>query len=315
MKEYSYITIAKVPPMSRVFLCAAGDRGEGVRKLFREAGSNLFIDKRVAVKANYNSADPFPASTHTDTLRSVVEELKSSGAGEIVLAERSGMGETRMVLEERGVVTLGRELGFETIILDELPAEGWVYADPPGSHWKSGFWVAKIFAGTGHVVQTCCLKTHRFGGHFTMSLKNSVGLVAKTVPHSAHNYMQELHSSPEQRKMIAEINTAYNVDLVIMDAAYAFRNGGPESGDLIHPGVLLASKDRVATDATGIALLRSYGSTKEVMQGRIFDLEQIARAAELGVGAASADEIELVGLDSEGERMATALERILRREG
>jgi uncharacterized protein (DUF362 family) len=301
--------------MSRVFLCAGGDRDQGVRMLFSEVGRNLFKGSSVAVKANYNSADPFPASTHIGTLRSVVEELKASGSDEIILAERSGMGETRQVLEETGVITLGRELGFDTIILDELPAGDWVHADSPGSHWKSGFWVAKIFAGTGPVVQTCCLKTHRFGGHFTMSLKNSVGLIAKTVPHAIHNYMQELHSSPDQRKMIAEINAAYNVDLVIMDAVDAFRKGGPESGDPIHPGLLLASNDRVAIDATGIALLRYYGSTSEVMRGRIFDLDQIARAAELEVGAASVDDIDLVGLDSEGERMAAALEGIFRREG
>ena len=301
--------------MSRVFLCGATDRYEGVRKLFKEAAGNLFINKKVAIKANYNSADPFPASTHIDTLRSMIEELKSSEVGEIVLAERSGMGGTRKVLEETGVLTLGRELGFETIILDELPAEGWVFKDPPGSHWKFGFWIAKIFKDAGSVVQICCLKTHRFGGHFTMSLKNSVGLVAKTVPKDTHNYMRELHSSPDQRKMIAEINTAYNVDLVIMDATDAFRTGGPEIGDLIHPGILLASSDRVAIDATGIAILRSYGSTKEVMQGSIFGLGQIARAAELGVGVASADEIELVGLDPEGERMGSVLEQILSREG
>jgi uncharacterized protein (DUF362 family) len=301
--------------MSRVFLCDASDRGAGIRKLFKEAGNNLVINKKVAVKANYNSADPFPASTHTDTLRSVIEELKSSGAGEIVLAERSGMGETRKILEETGVFTLGRELGFDTIVLDELPAEGWAFKDPAGSHWKFGFWIAKIFKNAESVVQICCLKTHRFGGHFTMSLKNSVGLVAKTVPKDTHNYMRELHSSPDQRKMVAEINTAYNADLVIMDATDAFRTGGPESGDLIHPGILLASSDRVAIDATGIAMLRSYGSTKEVMQGNIFGLDQIARAAQLGVGVASADEIELVGLDPEGERMGSALEQILRREG
>jgi len=37
----------------------------------------------------------------------------------------------------------------------------------------------KTFLEAEKVVQTCCLKTHRFGGHFTLSLKNSVGLVAK----------------------------------------------------------------------------------------------------------------------------------------
>jgi hypothetical protein len=34
------------------------------------------------------------------------------------------------------------------------------------------------------------------------------------------------------------------------------------------------------------------------MNGRIFELEQIARAAELGVGVASADRITLIPLDT-----------------
>ena len=48
----------------------------------------------MALKANYNSADPFPASTHLDTLRAIVETLKAAGAGGITMAERSGMGDT-----------------------------------------------------------------------------------------------------------------------------------------------------------------------------------------------------------------------------
>ncbi|PWB51890.1 MAG: hypothetical protein C3F06_09510 [Candidatus Methanoperedenaceae archaeon] len=57
--------------------------------------------KRVALKANYNSQDPFPASTHIDTLGILVDALQEKGAN-IVLAERSGMGDTRKALEESG---------------------------------------------------------------------------------------------------------------------------------------------------------------------------------------------------------------------
>jgi uncharacterized protein (DUF362 family) len=46
---------------------------------------------------------PFPASTHLDTLRAIVDGVKAAGADEIVLGERSGMGDTREVLEEMGV--------------------------------------------------------------------------------------------------------------------------------------------------------------------------------------------------------------------
>ena len=92
-------------------------------------------------------------------------------------------------------------------------------------------------------MQTCCLKTHRFGGHFTLSLKNSVGLVAKRLPRSVYNYMGELHLSPYQRMMIAEINKHYKVDLVLMDGVKAFLNKGPERGLVTEPNLLLASKD------------------------------------------------------------------------
>jgi uncharacterized protein (DUF362 family) len=51
-----------------------------------------YFGKQVALKANFNSADPFPASTHIDTLRAMVKTLKGAGAVGITLAEHSGMG-------------------------------------------------------------------------------------------------------------------------------------------------------------------------------------------------------------------------------
>jgi uncharacterized protein (DUF362 family) len=244
-----------------------------------------------------------------------VEGLQDAGAAEIVLAERSGMGNTRHVLEDRGVFKLASDLGFKAVVLDEVPAEGWTEIGSDGLHWLRGFKIAKVFTEAQRVVQTCCLKTHRFGGQITMSLKNSVGLVAKGDPSGVYDYMIELHTSPFQRLMIAEINRFYNVDLVIMDASEAFINGGPEQGELVRPNLILASNDRVALDAVGVALLRSYGSTPEVMRGRIFDLEQISRAAELGVGVRATSDIRLISLDSESEKAATTLQETLRNQG
>ena len=116
--------------------------------------------------------------------------------------------------------------------------------------------MAKVFHDADKVVQTCCLKTHRFGGHFTLSMKNSVGLVAKRVPGGMYDYMWELHGSPNQRKMIAEINSFYSVDFVLMDGIKAFVTGGPDKGTLVEPKLLLASRDRVAIDAAGVAILK-----------------------------------------------------------
>src|SRR5512137_1645111 len=94
-----------------------------------------------------------------------------------------------------------------------------------------------------------------------------------------------------------------------------FSHGGPDKGALIKPGLLLASKDRVAIDAVGVALLRIYGTTSEVMKGRIFEQEQIAHAANLGVGVDSANKIELVPLDEHSHKAASAIQELLDTQG
>ena len=86
------------------------------------------------------------------------------------------------------------------------------------------------------------------------------------------------------------------------------------SGRLIHPNVIICGNDRVAIDAVGVALLRSYGTVPDVANGKIFELEQIRRAAELGVGVTSADAIRLVPLDGAGEAAAHRIQEQLDRD-
>ena len=189
---------------------------------------------------------------------------------------------------------LAGQLGFNAVVLDELGKDGWVNFEHEGTHWLRGFHLAKMFHDADKIVQTCCLKTHRYGGHFTLSMKNSVGMVAKRVPGGMYDYMWELHSSPFQRQMIAEINLLYNLDFVIMDGIKAFTSGGPESGTTVEPNLLLAGRDRVAIDAVGVSILKLYGAKGKVGSEPVFEQDQLKRAAELGFGVKSAEEIALV---------------------
>jgi uncharacterized protein (DUF362 family) len=302
---------------SRVFLIGSSATGAAreaaVRTLFQKAALGDLTGKTVALKANFNSADPFPASTYPDTVGALVGALKEAGAQDVTLAERSGMGETREVLDRLGIFELARRSDFEVVVLDEEPKDGWVKIDRGVTHWLRGFYISRLFLESDVVIQTCCLKTHRFGGHFTMSLKNSVGLVAKRVPGMIYEYMIELHGSPYQRLMIAEINKFYDVDYAIMDATSAFISGGPNKGEQVEPGLMLASRDRVALDAAGVALLRAFGSS-DLAKKPVFQQDQIRRAAELGVGAASAAAIELVPLDAQAEEAVPKIRSILTQE-
>ncbi len=299
---------------SKVYIIKTNDRGFGVKELLKQFNLDRLQSKRVAIKANYNSADPFPATTHIDTLSAMVDIIKEKSAN-ITLAERSGMGGTEDVLEDMRVMELAKKKGFEVTILDHLKSSGWIEEKTQGSHWKQGFLFPKLFRDADITVTTCCLKTHIYGGHFTMSLKNSVGMVAKHNPKDGYSYMHELHSSRYQRQMIAEINTAYRPEFVIMDGIQGFSKGGPDTGALIKPGIRIASSDRVAIDATGVAVLRIYGTTSEVSIGGIFEQEQIARAAELGLGASGSEEMEMVPLNEEALEICSKIEKNLKAAG
>jgi uncharacterized protein (DUF362 family) len=303
-------TAAPEAKAARVAFVKTRDRAEGVRRALGLLDLNPVRGKRVLLKPNFNSSDPAPGSTHGDVLRALVGELWDMDARSITLADRSGMDNTRRAMEQMGIFSLGEELGFEVLVLDELGEKEWVMVQPPDSHWSQGFPFARSCLEAEAIVQTCCLKTHRFGGHFTMSLKNSVGLVAKYGP-DGYDYMNELHSSPHQRLMIAEINAAYMPALIVMDGVEAFVNGGPESGKQVWAEVVLASTDRVALDAVGVALLRYFGTTPQVSRGPIFEQEQIARAVELGLGVAGPEEIQLLTDDPEGEAYAAQIRDIL----
>lgn len=296
---------------SKVYVIQTAYRETGVKVLLENFDLGALSGKRVALKANYNSDDPFPASTHIETLSAIVDAVKDAGAESQVFAERSGMGNTRGVLEDKGVIDLADEKGFEVIVLDELGADDYVLIQPEDSHWKKGFLLARAFHDADAIIQTCCLKTHRFGGQFTMALKNSVGMVAKFDPDDGYNYMNELHMSVSQREKIAEINTAYHPAVVIMDAILGFSDGGPDTGTLIEPGIMLASTDRIALDAVGVAILRMYGTTRAVSTGPVFDQDQIRRAAELGLGARGAGEVEVIALNDGAKDICTKIEEEL----
>jgi uncharacterized protein (DUF362 family) len=264
--------------------------------------------KEVLIKPNFNTADACPGSTHNDTLVALVDELWARGAKSVSVGERS-YPPTLQVMEEKGILPLLRERDVRVIDFDDLKPSDWIEFRPKGSHWPNGFRIARPILDSEYLVSTCCLKTHQYGGVFTLSLKLHVGVVPTS--RNGFSYMSELHGSPHQRKMIAEINQPFQPKLVVLDGVEAFVDGGPMTGRRAKGEVFLASADRVAIDAVGVALLKVLGSNPAIMNRRIFDQEQIARAVELGLGAASPSAIELVPGDRQSREIAKTVQAIL----
>jgi uncharacterized protein (DUF362 family) len=295
---------------SSVALVKTENRKDGIRSLMKSLKTNPVKGKEVLIKPNFNTAHLFPGSTHNDTLTVLVEEIWEMGAKSISLGERS-YPPTQEVMEEKGILPHLKRLNVKVINFDHLDEKDWILCEPKKSHWAKGFRIARPILDAECLISTCCLKTHQYGGVFTMALKLHVGVV----PTSRHGYeyMRELHSSPHQRKMIAEINHPFKPALVILDAMEAFVDGGPMTGKRAQANILLASADRVAIDAVGVAMLKSLGSNEAIMKKKIFEQEQIARAVELGLGASFPDGIDLFPVDEKSQEDRDRIREILKK--
>jgi len=294
--------------LSKVAFVKTENRDKGVKSSLSVLGLNPVKNKDVLIKPNFNTADPTPGSTHNDTLMALVDELWSMGAKSIGLGERS-YPPTRKVMDQKGIVPLLRQKDVNIIDFDDLEKRDWIEFKPKHSHWKNGFRIARPILETECLISTCCLKTHQFGGAFTLSLKLHVGVVP-TFRHG-YQYMGELHQSPHQQEMIAEINQPFSPDIIVLDGIDAFTDGGPATGKRAKGNIFLASTDRVAIDAVGVAVLKAIGSNDAIMQRKIFDQRQISRASELGIGVSSASEIEILSADQESLGFSSEVAKIL----
>lgn len=292
------------PRRSRVALVRTGDRKRGVTSALKLLDLGAVRGKQVVIKPNFNSADDAPGSTHNDTLAQLVTELHALNARRVTLGESSGPPQTRGVMEKKGTFDLARDFRFDVVDFEQITDKDWVTFASAGSHWPQGFSLPRLVVDAEYNVSTCCLKTHGFGGVFTMSLKLSVGLTPKSIRRS-------MHASPDMRRMIAELNTGYRPDLIVLDGVAAFTDGGPSRGELKVGNVMIAGDDRVAVDAVGVAMLKLLGANPAIMSRKVFEQEQIAHAVELNLGVASADAIDIVTGDAESKAVADALRAIL----
>src|SRR5215813_2847855 len=88
------------PSVSHVAFVKTTDRAAGVKRAIELLSLERFRGKDLFVKPNFNSSDPTPGSTHEDTLVALMRELKAMGAGPLTVGDRSGMGNTREVMNK-----------------------------------------------------------------------------------------------------------------------------------------------------------------------------------------------------------------------
>jgi len=238
---------------------------------------------KVIVKPNFNSDDPFPASSDPEFVKAVVSLLYDTGASRVVIVESSGMPwlPTKNVLKKMGMLKAAEECGAEVKILDDRK---WINIDIEGKRWKKISIAEDVLEEDAKFVWLPCMKTHRLA-RFSLSLKLSVGLLD-------FRLRGDLHSAHLEEK-IAELNLGVHPHLIIMDGRKCFVTGGPDVGRVEEPNTILASGDRIAIDVEALKILKSYNASNR-LDMPVWEFPQIKHAAELGLGVRCEDEILVI---------------------
>ncbi len=230
----------------------------------------------VLVKPNFNSPDPFPASTDLPFLETVVRLLQQAGARVVVGESAGGLWRpTRRVAAKLGVPALLTRLEVEFIAFDDRPRD-WVHVSTGGDYLSEAVIPRSVYEADW-LVYLPCLKTHS-RARFSLSLKQAIGII-----HPGQR--RRLHASHLEEKA-AEINLACQPDLVVMDGRKSFVTGGPNQGQIVEPGVIMASGDMVAIDVEALNILLSYRARNRLVPDPWQSL-QIATALKHGLGSRS----------------------------
>ena len=247
-------------------------------------GWNSFIKEgdTVLLKPNFNTGDPFPASTSIDFLEAILKSVYKAGAKSVIIGESSSFySDTRKIFEDKGALELCERLGAEAHIFNE---HKWIKKEIPNGKYLKTVSFPEILDKVDKIVLLPCLKTHSYA-RFTAAIKLAVGLM-----HPKER--AALHMTHLEEK-VAEINTVFKPDLIVMDARKCFVTKGPSSGETRDFNFILASTDRIAIDIEGLKILKSYPAENK-LNLPLWEFPQIKRAVELGLGAKTENDYKVV---------------------
>lgn len=260
-----------------------------VREAVRLAGGLGFIGNgdRVLLKPAVNSSNRYPATTDPETVSIVGKLVKERGGVPFIADRTMFLKATPLMFSKTGMTEAAHALGAELLALEYSPTVLAVHT--LADHWfGNAVPVYRPVLAADHIINLCTPRTHSVGD-VTMALKNHVGVVDGLA-------RAAMHGPGAFKERVAEISLVTRDDFIVMDGREGFSNGGPDDGDLVHPGFVAAGKDPVAVDAVAIAYLRKAGTNDAVGLGSLWRIPTIQRAAQMGLGVPNADRIDLVGL-------------------
>ncbi len=242
--------------------------------------------------------------THPEVVRALVKQVKAAGAKEIFIVESVYEWAS---YTEWGYEARASDLGVKLIDLNEAkPFSDFKEKLVGAGHFiYDSFIFNQILSDVDVFMSVSKMKNHYLAG-VTHTMKNLYGLVPYRFYRLNNNdrYRSGFHGTETQTKarlprIIVDINRARPIHFSLIDGIKTTQGGeGPwvESVKPIEPGLLIAGKNPVATDAVATAVMGhdpigDYPDSPFVRCDNHLNL-----AAQVGLGTNRLDEIEVLGM-------------------
>jgi len=257
---------------------------------------------RVFVKINHLPPPSPPERgivTHPVFTEAVISLLKAAGA-HVIVGDEIETGAADGFLAS-GYREMCRRAGVRLVNLRE---EGFAATGCNG-RLLSEVYLSRIASEADVIINLPKLKTHSLTV-LTGGVKNMYGIIPVSERRRLHG---EYPDSDAFSQMLVDVFAGAPPHLTIMDGVVAMEGEGPAGGSTRRLGVILASRDTVAVDATAAAIIgidpQDIGTTRHAHQR--------------GLGTGSLDSIEVLGESlssvavSDFRMPASASRRFLRR--
>jgi uncharacterized protein (DUF362 family)/Pyruvate/2-oxoacid:ferredoxin oxidoreductase delta subunit len=229
----------------------AVDLGGGAAA-FVKPGETIVLKPNVLVGSSPDKS----VVTHPAVFRAAIEIFREAGAV-LTCGDSSGAGGTALNMRLAGLKQVADELG---VPLAEF-SHGKTVSHPDALLYHQ-FLIAKGVLEADGLISLSKLKTHGLT-RLTGAVKNQFGCIPGLAKAQQH---ARLPDPRDFATMLVDLNTLLRPRLYVMDGVMAMEGNGPRSGNPRKIGVILASTDPIALDATMarlVALDPSFMPTAE----------------------------------------------------
>jgi uncharacterized protein (DUF362 family) len=234
----------------------------------------------VLLKPNLNSDEGPPTSPNPEVMRAAIRLAKERGAARVIVGDRSNPAyDTIQAMTRAGIYDVAVAEGAETM---NFNGQSTRLVTPAGAtHWSNGFnTYVVILDDVDYIINMPCCKHHGLA-NYTMSMKAWMGIIVQNDRSTAHS---------DLGNRLPELHLGVKEDFVILDATKALLTAGPSLGGLqASPGIVVATADAVAADATGLCIMKHYlaqagRADSQIDNYTVWTQPQMVRALALGNG-------------------------------